>query len=173
MEEILHQLIWRICHYLQGFIYLKWRRIFCINSSHTTLLCESCFLNLSSPLLSECRCLTCFFHQQKPQTSKKTLSSFFCQVELDHLRFLFCFHATFVLLWFRSICAFGTIVGGLQCRVGRTFSAGFGTGAGLMWEFPEPIVFQTEGHGAPYKMAESIRVFLVLFHPTFLVYNST
>ena len=32
MEEILHQLIWRIYHYLQGFTYLRWCRISSINS---------------------------------------------------------------------------------------------------------------------------------------------
>ena len=33
MEEILHQLIWRNYHYLQGFIHLSWCRISSINSS--------------------------------------------------------------------------------------------------------------------------------------------
>ena len=33
MEEILHQLIWRIYHYLQGFTYLRWCRISSSNSS--------------------------------------------------------------------------------------------------------------------------------------------
>ncbi len=33
MEEILHQLIWRIYHYLHVFIYLRWCRISSINSS--------------------------------------------------------------------------------------------------------------------------------------------
>ena len=32
MEEILHQLIWRIYHYLQGVIHLRWCRISSINS---------------------------------------------------------------------------------------------------------------------------------------------
>ena len=35
MEEILHQLIWRIYHYLQGLIHPRWCRIFSINSSTT------------------------------------------------------------------------------------------------------------------------------------------
>ena len=33
MEEILHQLIWRIHHYFQGFIHPRWCRISSINSS--------------------------------------------------------------------------------------------------------------------------------------------
>ena len=32
VEEILHQLIWQITHYLQGFIHLRWCRISSINS---------------------------------------------------------------------------------------------------------------------------------------------
>jgi len=32
MEEILHQLKWRIYHYLQGFVHVKWCRISSINS---------------------------------------------------------------------------------------------------------------------------------------------
>ena len=32
MEEILHQLIWQISHYLQGFIHSRWCRISSINS---------------------------------------------------------------------------------------------------------------------------------------------
>ena len=32
MEEILHQLIWRLSHYLQAFLHSRWRRISSINS---------------------------------------------------------------------------------------------------------------------------------------------
>ena len=35
MEEILHQLKWRIYHYLQGFVHVKWCRISSINSIST------------------------------------------------------------------------------------------------------------------------------------------
>ena len=38
MEEILHQLIWTICYYLQGFIYLRWCRISSINSMNSPRL---------------------------------------------------------------------------------------------------------------------------------------
>ena len=33
VEEILHQLIWQITHYLQGFIHLRWCRISSVNST--------------------------------------------------------------------------------------------------------------------------------------------
>ena len=84
-----------------------------------------CFWPCPLPLLTIF--VNLFFPTNNPKPKFKT-SPFFVKLNLNRLRFLFCFHATFVLLWFRSICTFGTIVGGLQCRVGRTFSAGFGTG---------------------------------------------
>ena len=40
MEEILHQLIWRIYHYLQGVIHLMWCRIPSINSISHFLCCR-------------------------------------------------------------------------------------------------------------------------------------
>ena len=55
MEEILHQLIWIISHYLQGFIHSGWCRISSINSmSKTWLKCDfACawesFRNFQSP----------------------------------------------------------------------------------------------------------------------------
>ena len=96
-------------------------------NSHTTICFWPCPLSLATWMLFA---LTPFFPTNiNPQNqNSKTLQHLFVKLNLNHLRFLFCFHATFVLLWFCSICTFGTIVGGLQCRVGRTFSAGFGTG---------------------------------------------
>lgn len=105
------------------------------NKTSITIATPPCFvkhlfLTLSSSLVIWMLfLLTCFFPPTSTQNqNSKTLQHFFVKLNLNRLRFLFCFHATFVLLWFRSICTFGTIVGGLQCRVGRTFSAGFGTG---------------------------------------------
>ena len=55
MEEILHQLIWRIHHYLQGFIHLKWCRISSSKRIISTILGFGDFLCGSS--------VTCCFVQ--------------------------------------------------------------------------------------------------------------
>ena len=43
MEEILHQLIGSLSHYLQGFIHPRWCRISSINSSMTREMCRDAF----------------------------------------------------------------------------------------------------------------------------------
>ena len=53
MAEILHQLVWRISHYLQGFIHSRWCRISSINSS----TCKEAFskeTHLPTPVLRLC-----------------------------------------------------------------------------------------------------------------------
>ena len=49
MEEILHQLIWRISHYLQGFIHPRWCRISSINSTKAASNLTYLQLSLSVP----------------------------------------------------------------------------------------------------------------------------
>ena len=49
MEEILHQLIWRIYHYFSGFVHLKWCRISSINSMMMVTMMDFFILRNASP----------------------------------------------------------------------------------------------------------------------------
>ena len=49
MEEILHQLIGSISHYLQGFIHPRWCKISAINNSRLRKRSIRCFCSISKP----------------------------------------------------------------------------------------------------------------------------
>ena len=51
MEEILHQLIWRNYHYLQGFIHLRWCRISSINSRSSWLFLSVSWLSIEYSII--------------------------------------------------------------------------------------------------------------------------
>ena len=68
MEEILHQLIWVIISFLQGFIHVRWCRISSINRI-------SLFLRIHNPILVPTRLFWLDFEQEKHIISPPNLSS--------------------------------------------------------------------------------------------------
>ena len=92
MEEILHQLIWLIYHYLQGVIHPRWCRISSINSMYTPIL---------SPLHF---CIYLFFHD--PTEDSQLLPLYWTGGAREKMaqRFNLCFYWVATFVWGPTVC---------------------------------------------------------------------